>query len=120
MPGDAQELYEKEYCARGEMENRIKEHQSELFGGRTSCHKFKANQLRLMLVSAAYVLLEYIRERALKDTAFEQAQCSTIRLKLLKIGARIVKSVRRIVLHLSGGYPYVEALMAALARLQGA
>ena len=120
LPGDARELYEQEYCARGEMENRIKEHQSELFGGRTSCHKFRANQLRLLLVSAAYVLMEYIRSHALKGTVLEQAQCHTMRLKLMKIGARIVTSVRRIVLHLSGGYPYAELLTTALARLRSA
>jgi len=120
LSGDAQELYEQDYCARGEMENRIKEHQSELFGGRTSCHKFRANQLRLLLVSAAYVLMEYIRAHALKGTVLEQAQCHTMRLKLMKIGARIVTSVRRIVLHLSGGYPYTELLTIALARLSSA
>jgi hypothetical protein len=102
------------------MENRIKEHQSELFGGRTSCHKFRANQLRLLLVSAAYVLMEYIRAHALKGTVLEQAQCHTMRLKLMKIGARIVSSVRRIVLHLSGGHPYAELLTTALTRLRSA
>ena len=117
LVGDAQAIYDQEYCARGEMENRIKEHQSELFGDRISCHKFRSNQLRLLLVSAAYVLMEYIRAHALKGTVLEQAQCQTIRLKLLKIGARIVTSVRRIVLHLSGGYPYAELLASALKRL---
>ena len=120
LPGDAKTLYDSEYCARGEMENRIKEHQSELFGGRTSCHKFASNQFRLMLVSAAYVLMEHIRAHGLKGTELEQAQCSTIRLKLLKIGARIVKSARRIVFHLSGGYPHAALLTVALARLNSA
>ena len=115
--GDAQALYEEEYCARGEMENRIKEHPSELFGGRTSCHKFASNQLRVLLVSAAYVLMEHIRSHALQGTELEQAKCSTIHLKLLKIGARIVRSGRRIVLQLSGEYPYAELLTTALARL---
>jgi len=112
MPGDAQGLYDNIYCARGEMENRIKEQQRMLFADRTSCHEFHANQFRLMLSSFAYVLMETLRRAALAGTEMARAQCSTIREKLLKIGARVVVSARRIVLHLSSGYPYAALLRA--------
>jgi hypothetical protein len=104
-PGTPQELYDGLYCQRGEMENRIKEQQLGLFADRTSCHGFMANQFRLLLSSAAYVLVEALRRLGLKGTELADAQVTTIRLRLLKIGARIVTSVRRIVLHLAGGYP---------------
>jgi hypothetical protein len=113
-----QELYDEIYCARGEMENRIKEQQLDLFADRTSAHLFKTNQFRLLLASAAYVLMEFIRSHALKETELAQAQCGTIRLKLLKIGARIVTSVRRVVVHLTSGYPCGAILHAALQRLK--
>lgn len=113
-----QELYEKMYCARGEMENRIKEQQLDLFADRTSAHLFLTNQFRLILASVAYTLLEYIRSHALKGTELARAQCGTIRLKLLKIGARIVSSVRRIVIHLASAYPYAAVLNTALQRLK--
>ena len=106
LPGDPQSLYDDRYCARGEMENRIKEQQLDLFAGRTSCHAFLANQFRLLLSSAAYLLVQSLRRLGLKGTELERAQAGTIRLKLLKIGARIVCSVRRVVLHLAGGYPF--------------
>lgn len=118
LPGDAQELYEKIYCQRGEAENRIKEQQLHLFAGRTSCHDFLANQFRVLLSAAAYVLMETLRRVGLAGTELEQAQVDTIRLKLLKIGARVVRSVRRIVLHLASGYPLQELLAGVLRRLQ--
>ena len=89
-------LYEKEYCARGDMENRIKEQQLYLFADRTSCHAWWANQFRLLLSSLAYVLVEGLRRTALKGTRFAHAQAVTIRQKLLKIGAVIVRNTRSI------------------------
>jgi hypothetical protein len=117
LDGQAAELYDDGYCPRGEMENRIKEQQLDLFAGRTSAHRFQVNQLRLLLAAAAYVLVDYIRRHALSDTELQSAQCGTIRLKLFKIGARIVRSVRRIVLHLSSGYPYARLFCHAAERL---
>src|SRR5207249_8107273 len=93
---EARTLYEDRYCGRGEMENRIKEQQLCLFADRTSCHSMRANQLRLWLSSAAYVLLQILRQHGLKETPLAQARCDTIRLKLLKIGAVIRVSVRRV------------------------
>lgn len=118
LPGDPQSLYDHRYCARGDMENRIKEQQLDLFAGRTSCHAFLANQFRLLLSSAAYVLVESLRRLGLKGTELEKAQAGTIRLKLLKIGARIVCSVRRVVLHLAGGYPFKQLFAHILSRLR--
>jgi hypothetical protein len=102
----ARELYEKLYCARGEMENRIKEQQLYLFADRTSCATMRANQLRLWLSSAAYVLLQALRQHGLKDTPLESARCDTIRLKLLKIGAAVRVSARRVVFALAESYPH--------------
>jgi hypothetical protein len=110
-----QPLYDDIYCARGEMENRIKEQQLGLFAGRTSCHAFTANQFRLLLSSFAYVLIQTLRQTALAGTDLEKAQVTTIRTKLLKIGAVVTSSVRRIVLQLSNAYPLKE-LFANLAR----
>ena len=105
LTGDAQKLYDDLYCQRGEMENRIKEQQLGLFADRTSCHDFEANQFRVLLSATAYVLLDHLRRTALAGTELATAQISTLRLKLLKIGGRLVRSARRIVLHLAGGYP---------------
>ena len=99
-------LYEELYCARGEMENRIKE-QLMLFADRTSTAYLRSNQLRLYFSSVAYVLLQMLRRLGLAGTALAKAQCTTIRLKLLKIGALIRISVRRVWVALAGGYPYV-------------
>lgn len=99
-------LYEKTYCARGDMENRIKEQQLALFADRTSSSKMKANQLRLWFSTAAYLLIHQLRRLGLKGTRMARAQCDTIRLKLLKIGAQIKISVRRILVSLASGYPY--------------
>jgi hypothetical protein len=119
LTGDPQELYDKLYCQRGEAENRIKEQQLGLFADRTSCHDFVANQFRVLLSAAAYILINALRSQALVDTELANAQVDTIRLKLLKIGARIVCSIRRIVLHLAGGYPYKNIFGHVLARLKG-
>ena len=115
LEGDAQKLYDEVYCARGEMENRIKEQQLDLFADRTSCTKWWANQFRLMLSSLAYLLLEAIRRLGLKGTELAQAQCGTIRLKLLKIGAVMLRNSRRVYFHLSSACPY-QALFFRVAR----
>ncbi|MDX1425573.1 MAG: IS1380 family transposase [Kiloniellales bacterium] len=103
---DARTLYEDVYCARGEVENRIKEQQLDLFADRTSAATMKANQLRLWLASFAYVLLEALRRIGLRHTQFATATCGTIRLKLLKIGAQVRKSVRRIKVAMASAFPY--------------
>lgn len=118
LDGEAQKLYDESYCKRGDAENRIKEQQLGLFADRTSCHDFLANQFRVLLSAAAYVLVETLRRVGLAGTELANAQVGTIRLKLLKIGARVVKSVRRIVLHLATGYPLQELLAGVLRRLQ--
>ncbi len=106
FPG--QQLYEQLYCARGDMENRIKEQQLYLFADRTSSATMRANQLRLWFSSAAYVIMSALRRTALKGTELASAQCDTIRLKLLKIGAQVRVSVRRIYVSFASGYPYQE------------
>jgi hypothetical protein len=103
---DARTLYENVYCARGEVENRIKEQQLDLFADRTSAATMKANQLRLWLASFAYVLLEALRRIGLRHTQFASATCGTIRLKLLKIGAQVRCSVRRIKIAMTSACPY--------------
>jgi hypothetical protein len=118
LPGDPQELYDDLYCQRGEMENRIKEQQLYLFADRTSCHDFVANQFRLLLSSAAYVLMETLRRVGLAETELAHAQVSTIRLKRLKLGARIRGSVRRIVLPLASGYPFQNLFLHIVDRLR--
>jgi hypothetical protein len=117
VPGDPQELYEDVYCQRGEMENRIKEQQLDLFADRTSCHRFLANQFRLLLSSAAYVLVQALRRTALPGTELAQAQVGTIRLKLFKVAARVVVTARRVVFHLASSYPYHEVFRSAYERL---
>ena len=106
-----EELYEQVYCARGEMENRIKEQQGDLFGERLSSHGFAANQLRLWLTAFAYVLMERLRVVALKGTALAQATAGTIRLRLCKLAARVEVSVRRLRVRLAESAP-VQALFA--------
>jgi hypothetical protein len=112
-----QAIYDGLYTPRGDMENRIKEQQLYLFADRTSCHKFAANQFRVLLASAAYVLIEHIRRTALKGTELARAQVSTIRLKLFKIAGRIVTSVRRVVFHLSSSCPYQSVFRQLVERL---
>ena len=114
---EPQRLYDDVYCARGEMENRIKEQQLGLFAGRTSCHAFIANQFRLLLSSFAYTLIETLRRTALAGTELARAQATTIRTKLLKIGAVVVSTVRRIVLRLSSAYPLKDLFEQAARRL---
>ena len=97
----ARELYEVQYCGRGEMENRIKEQQVDLFADRTSTATMKANQLRVWLSAIAYSLLNDLRVLGLKGTQLAQATCGTIRTRLLKIGALIRVSVRRVLIHLA-------------------
>jgi hypothetical protein len=110
-------VYDHRYTARGDMENRIKEQQLDLFADRTSCHRFAANQFRLLLASAAYVLISHLRRVALRGTQLARVQVGTIRLKLLKVAARVVTSVRRVVFHLSSSYPYQRLFRALVARL---
>lgn len=113
----ARYLYEQLYCARGEMENRIKECQADLFADRTSTATMRANQLRLWFASMAYVLICALRRIALKHTQFAKATCGTIRLKLFKIGALVRVSVRRITMAMASGYPYQREFAQAHAAL---
>ena len=115
---DARTLYEHLYCARGDMENRIKEQQLDLFADRTSTQTMCANQLRLYFASFAYVLLCALRRRGLEGTELERAQCGTIRRKLLKIGAQLRISVRRIFISFSESYPYAELFRRILHNLR--
>jgi hypothetical protein len=112
-----QQLYEEIYCARGDMENRIKECQLDLFADRTSAATMRANQLRLWFASMAYVLLCALRRLALQHTQFAKATCGTIRLKLLKIGALVRTSFRRIKFAMASGYPYQRDFALAHAQL---
>jgi hypothetical protein len=113
----ARHLYERIYCARGEMENRIKECQLDLFADRTSAKTMRANQLRLWFASIAYMLLCALRRIALRHTPFARATCATIRLKLLKIAALVRTSVRRIKLAIPSAFPYQAEYRAAYAAL---
>ena len=117
LEGDAKQLYDKLYCARGDMENRIKENQLDMFGDRTSCQHWWPNQFRLLLASLAYTLIEAIRRIALKGTELANAYVGTIRLKLFKIGAVILKNTRRIRFLLASGCPYKELYFLAANRL---
>ena len=116
---EARRLYEELYCARGEMENRIKE-QLMLFADRTSTAFMHSNQIRLYFSSMAYVLMEALRRMGLRQTELAQAQCSTIRLKLLKIGALIRVTVRKVWVSMAGGYPYYDLFAQAYAQLRAA
>lgn len=117
LEGEAQKLYDEIFCARGEMENRIKEQQLGLFADRTSCHGWWANQFRLLLSSCAYVLMERLRALGLAGTELARAQVSTIRLKLLKIGAVVLRNTRRVRLLLSSSYPYQAIFARVVAAL---
>jgi len=105
---DARTLYQEQYCGRGEMENRIKEQQLCLFADRTSAATMRANQSRLWFSSVAYTLLNALRRLGLKGTKLAKARCDTIRLKLLKIGAQIKITVRKVWVSLSESYPYQQ------------
>jgi hypothetical protein len=110
-------LYENVYCARGEMENRIKEQQLDLFADRTSTHTMRANQLRLWFSSVAYVLVSALRRTALQGTSMAKSTCGSIRLKLFKIGAQIRRSVRRVLVHFASACPYQGVFRQALRNL---
>jgi hypothetical protein len=114
----AKRLYERLYCVRGEMENRIKEQQLGLFADRTSTETMRANQLRLYFSSFAYVLMHGLRRLGLHGTQHAKAQCTTIRLKLLKIGARIRITVRKVWLSFSEAYPYARDFAQILANVR--
>jgi hypothetical protein len=116
----ARRLYEDIYCARGEMENRIKECQLDLYADRTSAATMRANQLRLWFASMAYVLICALRRIGLAETAFADATCGTIRLKLLKIGALVRISVRRIRIAMASACPAAEDWARAACRLADA
>ena len=115
--GPAQQLYEQLYCGRGEAENRIKE-QLSLFSDRMSTQTLRANQLRRYLSSLAYVLMAALRRLGLEGTVWARAQTETIRRGLLKIGAQVKVSVRRVYLLLAGGYPYEESFAAVYRALR--
>ena len=119
LEGSPQDLYEKTYCARGEMENRIKEQQLGLFADRTSCHDWWPNQFRLILSSLAYVLLETISRENLQKTELAKAQVGTIRLKLLKIGAVVIRNTRRIKILISSHYPHQKLFTDLAMTLSG-
>ena len=114
----AKRLYEKLYCARGDMENRIKEQQLDLFADRTSAATMRANQLRLYFASFAYVLMHGLRRLGLAGTQLANAQCTTIRLKLLKIGARLKITVRKVWLSFSESWPYRKDFEQILVNLR--
>jgi len=118
--GDACTLYEDIYCQRGEMENRIKECQTDMFAGRTSAATMRANQLRLWFAAFAYVLVASLRRIGLMGTELARATCGTIRLKLLKIGALITTSVRRVKIAFASSCPYQTAFAIAHERLRQA
>jgi hypothetical protein len=115
---DARTLYEEQYCARGDMENRIKEQQLYLFADHLCCETMRANQLRLYFSTLAYVLLRALREFGLRDTEMAQAQCHTMRTKLFKIGGLIWVSVRRVLVSLSEAYPFQELFGRIWANLR--
>lgn len=117
---EARHLYEKVYCARGEMENRIKECQADLFADRTSAATMRANQLRLWFASMAYVLLCALRRIGLRFTQFANATCGTIRLRLLKVGALVTASVRRIKIAMASAFPWRDEWELAHAFLAAA
>jgi hypothetical protein len=114
---DARTLYEAIYCGRGEMENRIKEQQLMLFADRTSAATLRANQLRLSFSSVAYLLLSALRRLALAGTELARAQCQTIRLTLLKIGARVRVTTRKVWVALASGCPYADLFARVHATL---
>lgn len=117
LPGESQHLYEDVYCARGNMENRIKETQLELFAERTSCHNWWPNQFRLLLSSLAYSLIERLRTLYLQGTELATTQVQNIRLKLFKIGAVITRNTRRIRFLLSSSYPYSHLFCQVVHKL---
>lgn len=114
------QLYEDWYCARGDMENRIKEQQLDLFADRTSTEHIRSNQIRLWFSSVAYCLMQLLREKGLRGTRMAKAQCHTIREKLFKIGARVVITVRKVWVHYSEAYPYKALFERVMNNLRSA
>ena len=112
---DAKPLYERIYCARGTMENRLKEQQLDLYADRASCTRMRSNQLRLYLSAVAYELMHALRRLGLRGTAFAKATCGTVRTRLLKIGAQVRVSVRRVHVALATGYSVHECVLPRLA-----
>jgi hypothetical protein len=119
LEGQPQPLYEEDYCARGETENRLKEQQLDLFSDRTSCHAWWPNQFRLLLASFAYVLVESLRRLGLAGTELARAQAGTIRLKLLKIGAVVVRNTRRVRLWFSSAFALQAVFRQCVAYFYG-
>ena len=117
LEGDPQQLYEEVYCQRGDMENRIKEQQLMLFADRTSCRAMLANQFRLILSGLAYTLLDGLRRLALRGTKFAAAQCDTLRVKLIKVAARVRVTARRVVFHWASSCPFEPQIRRALTAL---
>jgi len=117
LKGDPTDLYERLYCGRGEAENRIKEAQLDLFGRRASCGKFRSNQLRLLLAGLAYTLMVTLRRLALAGTELANACTATIRTKLLKIGAAIVRNTRRVRVFMASHHPLKHVFFAAAQAL---
>lgn len=117
LSGDATALYERLYCARGEAENRIKEAQLDLFGRRASCHRYAANQLRLLLAALAYTLMINLRRLGLAGTELERACTATIRTRLLKIGAAVLRNTRRVRLFLASHHPLKDVFLSAARAL---
>ena len=117
LTGSAKALYERRYCARGEAENRIKEAQLDLFGRRASCHRFQGNQMRLLLAALAYTLMIQLRRLALKGTELAQACTATIRTRLLKIGAAVLRNTRRVRVLLASKHPLKQVFLTAARAL---
>lgn len=117
LEGDPQALYDEVYCARGDMENRIKEQQLGLFADRTSCQHWWANQLRLLLSTFAYLIMDRFRTLFLMGTQWANLQCSTLRVKLIKIGAVVTRNTRRVRIHLSSAYAYQEQFIQAYRQM---
>ena len=117
LPQTDKYLYDKVYCARGDMENRIKDQQLDLFAGRTSCHRWWPNQFRQLLSGLAYTLFEGLRSRALKNTTLAKASPNRIRLTLLKIGAVVIRNTRRIRILMSSACPHQDLFHTVAFRL---
>ena len=117
LAGEAAELYERLYCARGEAENRIKEAQLDLFGRRGSCHRYAANQMRLLLAALAYTLMIQLRRLALVGTELQVACTATIRTRLLKFGAAVLRNTRRVRIMLASEHPLRALFATAVTRL---
>ena len=117
LPGKPHILYRERYCARGDLENRIKEQQLDLVADRTSCHAWWPTQFRLLLSSCAYVLITAPQRLGLGGTALATAYVGTLRLKLFKIGAVVLRNTRRIRLLFTSHYPYKDLFLALVAQL---